>query len=148
MEYFARKMHVCVLSRGSGSYLISLLELVKNTEDEPVEFVLHRKVIPPPAGPDNTVAHIICFKAKTAEEAFRRFFSPGAGVRNDFPGITDAQWTGGAWWLDPALASDLSDQWVKVNRPGPASHSRSGGPRRDVRGGVTSTWGIKRREFS
>lgn len=139
---FVRKMHACSLSRDSGTYLISLLELVENAEDGPTEFLLHRKLLSSSTESGEEIAHIICFRARTAQDAFRRFFCPGAGVRKDFPGIKDVRWRNEAHWLHEAVASERSGDWIKVNRPGSASRPRPRRPKEDRRGGVMSTWEI------
>ena len=139
MYYFARKMHSCAFSRDSSTFMVSLLELAENTEDEPTEFALHLKAVPS----SEDFVRIICFRARTAQDAFKRFFCPGAGVRKDFPGIADVRWRSDAHWLHEAVASKQGGDWIKVRRPWSASRPRPRKPK-DIRGGVTSTWEIGR----
>ena len=139
MEYFARKTHACALSRGSYTYMLYLLELTGNPTIAPTEFVLYRKVLSS-VKTGEEITHIICFRARTAKDAFRRFFSPGAGVRKDFPGFEDAQWRSDVQWLHESVENKQDGKWIAVERPLSASQSVPRRSKEDIRRRVVSSW--------
>ena len=140
MEYFARKTHACALSRGSYTYMLYLLELTRNPTIAPTEFVLYREVLSLSVKANEEINSIICFGAKTYQDAFGRFFSPGMGVKKDFPESKDKRWRSDVKWLSKVIISNQDEKWIKVDRPSSASQSIPRRSKEDIRGGVVSTW--------